>query len=87
MPGLLLETEQLLDCRLRLAILCDSSVREMVADGIDAHTLASFSASGRRASTSLVKSLSALRMVPSDMAAEECVECGVAVFNADCLED
>ncbi len=67
LAGLLLKREQLVDSSLRVALIDHVSlVSTLVASK---HTDASFSASGIAASTSLVKSLSALSTSPLDMVA------------------
>ena len=67
LTGLLLEREQLVDSSLRVALInCISFASTLIAT---VHTEASFSASGIAASTSLVKSLSALSTSPLDMVA------------------
>ena len=67
LAGLLLEREQLIDASLRVALI--NYVSFASPSGTSEHTDASFSASGIAASTSLVKSLSALSTSPLDMVA------------------
>ena len=75
LAGLLLEREQLIDASLRVALINYVSFASL--SGASEHTEASFSASGIAASTSLVKSLSALSTSPLDMVAgSSCVFIG-----------
>lgn len=67
LAGLLLKREQLVDSSLRIALIDYISFAPTLI--AIRHTEASFSASGIAASTSLVKSLSALSTSPLDMVA------------------
>ena len=67
LTSLLLEREQLVDSSLRIALINYISFASTLK--AIRHTEASFSASGIAASTSLVKSLSALSTSPLDMVA------------------